>query len=240
VPYHLDEYLPDLDLTVTGYDTVTVDLPPGDTWHRLAYLYSTVAGRVATLTRPVVYSGDCTTSLGTVAGLQRSGVDPAVVWFDGHGDVQTVETTGSGYIGGMPLRILVGYRTELIADQLGLRPVAESDVVLVDARDLDPPEAEYLGTAAIRRCAVADVGPETLPDKPIYLHVDLDVVDPADLPGLRFPAPGGPGLAAVGAALRRVLATGRVVAVGIGCTWYPDSGAARAAGPLLEGVLSGW
>src|SRR2546423_7429663 len=104
VPYHLDEYLPDLDLTVTGPDTVTVDLPPGDTWSRLVVLYAAVAGRVAAATRPVVYSGDCTTSLGTVAGLQRAGIDPAVVWFDGHGDVQTVETTGSGYVGGMPLR----------------------------------------------------------------------------------------------------------------------------------------
>ena len=140
----------------------------------------------------------------------------------------------------MPLRILVGYRPELIAEPLGLRPVAESDVVLVDARDLDPPEAEYLGTSAIRRCAVADVSTETLPDKPIYLHVDLDVVDPEDLPGLRFPAPGGPDLAAVGGALRRVLATGRVVAVGICCTWYPGSGASGSARPLLDGVLAGW
>ena len=238
VPYHLDEYRPDLTVPVDA--AIAVDLPQGDTWARLAHLYGSVARAVALSPRPVVYSGDCTTSLGTVAGLQRAGVDPSIVWFDGHGDVQTLETTASGYLGGMPLRLLVGYRPELVARSLGLRPVAESDVVLVDARDLDPPEVEYLRASAIRRCAVADVSPETLPDKPIYLHVDLDVVDPEDLPGLLFPAPGGPSLAAVLDAVGRVLATGRVAAVGIGCTWRPESGAFASVGPLLDAMLAGW
>jgi arginase len=52
-------------------------------------------------------------------------VDAGIVWIDAHGDVQTLETTASGYLGGLPLRLLVGYRPELIADRLGLRPVPE-------------------------------------------------------------------------------------------------------------------
>ena len=125
----------------------------------------------------------------------------------------------------MLFRSLVGYRPELIADALGLRPVPEERAVLVDARDLDPPEVEYLNRAAIRRCPVDDL---TIPDGPLYLHIDLDVVNPDDLPGLRFPATGGPGLTAVDAAVGRVLATGRVAAVGLGCTWYPGRGAGSA------------
>ena len=86
-----------------------------------------------------------------MAGLQRAGLDPAVVWFDGHGDVQSLETTTSGYLGGLPLRILVGYRPELIADALGLRPVPEERAVLVDARDLDPERPWQLdGDRAVR------------------------------------------------------------------------------------------
>jgi len=229
VPYHLTEHLPNLDVPVPADRTVTADLPPDDPWAAMATLYDRVAGIVAEAVaagdRPTVVSADCTTSLGTVAGLQRAGIDPAIVWFDGHGDVQTLETTASGYLGGFPLRILVGYRPELIADALRLRPVPEDRAVLVDARDLDPPEVEYLDRSAIRRCDVDDV---VVPDGPIYLHVDLDVVNPADLPGLRFPAMGGPSLRAVGAAVEDVLATGRVVAVGLGCTWYPGRGAADA------------
>src|SRR6266536_6278275 len=205
VPYHLDERLPDLDVPVTPDVTVTVDLPEGDPWGRMARLYEAVAATVAETVRggarPTVVSGDCTTSLGVVAGLQWAGLDPAIVWFDAHGDVQTLETTASGYLGGMPLRILVGYRPELIAAPLGLRAMGEERVLLVDARDLDPPEVEYLARSAIRRCAARDAA-TALPDGPLYLHVDLDVVDPDELPGLLFPAPGGPSLPAVAEAVR--------------------------------------
>src|SRR5262245_49391597 len=232
VPYHVEEHLPDLDVPVTPTRTVTADLGAGSAWQRLARLHQAVAAEVATMAgadgRPLVLSGDCLTSLGTVAGLQRAGIDPAIVWFDAHGDVQTVETTASGYLGGMPLRILVGYGPELIADRLGIRPLAEDRVVLVDARDLDPPEAEYLATAAIRHVPVADVPSMDLPAGPIYLHLDLDVVDPNDLPGLLFPAPGGPDIDAVFSAARAVMATGRVVAVGLACTWRPGHGSADA------------
>ena len=211
----------------------TVDLPDGGPWVRMAALYDHVAQLVAQVPTPTVLSGDCTTSLAVVAGLQRAGIDPAIVWFDAHGDVQTPETTASGYLGGMPLRLLVGHRPELIADALGLAPVAEDRVVLVDARDLDPPEAEYLRTSAIQRCDVGSVTDDRLPSGPIYLHLDVDVVTPSHLPGLRFPATGGPSLEQVASAVQRVLATGRVVATAVACTWWPGHGAGARIEPLL-------
>ncbi len=246
VPYHLDEFLPNLNAPLpAGHDLTAVveELPEGDVWFRLAALYQPVADTVATQARaggvPAVVSGDCTTSLATVAGLQRAGIEAGIVWFDAHGDVQTLETTTSGYVGGMPLRILVGYRPELIADALRLRPVPEERVVLVDARDLDPPEAEYLAGAAITRADVAALTAADLPPGPLVLHLDLDVVDAADLPGLRYPVSPGPSLPDTLAAARRVLDTGRVAALDIACTWYPgqtDPDGRRAA--LLAELLS--
>jgi arginase len=239
VPYHLDEHLPDLDLPLSAEEIVTADLPPADVWARLAALYHRVADAVAAAagSRPVVLSGDCPTALGTVAGLQRAGIDPAIVWFDAHGDVQTLETTASGYLGGLPLRLLVGYRPELIAAGLGLRPVPEHRVMLVGARDLDPPEVAYLASARIGRAEVAGLDAAALPDGPLYVHLDLDVIDPAELPGLLFPAPGGPSSAEVAGALRMLLATGRVAAVGIACTWHPGHNAAAAVAPHLTAAL---
>lgn len=241
VPYHLDEHLPDLDVPLRPDTVVTAELPNGDPWQRMAHLYKLVAAAVSHDVRdghrPVVLSGDCTTSLATVAGLQRARLDPGIVWFDAHGDVQTMETTTTGYLGGMPLRILTGYRPELIADALDIRPVAEDRVLLVDARDLDPPEADYLATAAIRRCQVDELTADHVPDGPVYLHVDFDVIDPGELPALLFPAPGGPPLDAVSAAISRVIATGRVAAVGLGCTWHPGHGAAdRLRAPLDQAL----
>lgn len=242
VPYHLDEYLPGLDLVPETGEVVTADLPPGDVWERLAVLYRQVADAVAGAagngTCPVVVSGDCTTALGTVAGLQRAGADPGIVWFDAHGDVQTLETTTSGYLGGLPLRLLVGYRPGLIATRLGLRPVPEHRVMLAGARDLDPPEAAYLARSPIRQAEVAELDAAGLPGGPLYVHVDLDVADPASVPGLRFPAPGGPAVAEVAGALRMILATGRAAAVGIACTWQPGHRAAAAIGPHLEEALA--
>ena len=247
VPYHLDEYLPDLDLPLEPAEVVTAEFPPGAPWERLAVLYDAVARAVAATLlantgghggRPVVLAGDCAISLGIVAGLQRAGTEPGVVWFDAHGDVQTPETTASGYLPGMPLRLLTGYRPELIAARLGLRPVPEQRIVLAGARDLDPPEATYLAGAAIRRREVAGLTAADLPAGQLYVHVDLDVIDAAALPGLRFPVPGGPNAAQLAATLRMLLATGQVAALGLACSWHPGHAAARHVAAQLTAALA--
>jgi len=229
VPFHLDEHLAGFEPPLRPDLVVAPELPSGGPWDRMAVLYEQVAAAVAMERRagrvPIVVSGDCTTSLGVVAGLQRSGIDPALVWFDAHGDVQTPQTSTSGYLGGMPIRQLVGGADRTVPDALGLRPVAEADVVLVDGRDLDPPEAEFLAGSAIRQVG-ADAIPA--PDRPCYLHLDVDVCDPSELPGLLFPVPGGVPLAQLGSAVAGVLASGNVVAIGLACTYRPGSGAAPA------------
>ncbi|MER7078760.1 arginase [Saccharopolyspora kobensis] len=226
VPYHLDELLPESALGVSTATRVVRQLPDGDVWQRLGALYPTVADEVAAAVRrgevPSVISGDCMVSLAVLAGLQRAEVVPSVVWFDAHGDVQSPETTESGYAGGMPLRLAVGDHPELLADAIGLRPLPESRVLLVGARDLDRAEAEYLESSEIARAEVEEAA-EELPDGPILLHIDLDVIDAAELSDLRFPVTGGPSADAVLDAARRIMATGRVRALDIACTWYPGA-----------------
>jgi arginase len=242
VPYHLDEYLPDLDVPFAPDTTITTELPEGDSWERMAELYRHVAEAVAADvgagTAPIVQSGDCMVSIGTVAGVQQAGLRPSLVWFDAHGDVQTLETTTSGYLGGMPIRVLTGYRPELIAEPLGLQALPEDQVLLVDARDLDPPEAEFLASSPMTRCAVGDVSADVIPPGPLVLHVDFDVVNPDDLPGALFPTPGGPRIDAVTDAVAGVLDTGRVVALSLGCTWHPGQGSADQIRPHLESALA--
>jgi len=242
VAYFLDEHLPGLDLALPGTIAVTAGPIGGTGWAAVLPVCESVAAVVAQTVvggeRRVVLSGDCITALGTVAGLQRAGLDPGIVWLDAHGDVQTMETTTSGFLGGMPLRILVGYRPDLIAVPLGLRAVAEERVVLVDARDLDPPEVDYLRQAQIVRTTVDDLSATGLPEGPLYVHIDLDVVDPVDLAGLRYPAPHGPSLTAVCRAVGALLGTGNVVAVGIACTWYPDVTVEDRVRAELESMLT--
>jgi arginase len=225
VPYHQDERLPEgyLPLPPQGnYLVLDPDLPAGDIWRRLTALDDAAADQIAAAVRSggriTVVSGDCLVGLATLTGAQRAGLDPALVWFDAHGDLHTLETTGSGYLGGLSLRLALGGHADRLAP-LGLRPVPESRTILVGARDLDPPEADWLATSGVRRSEIADLDPGALPPGPLVVHVDVDVIDPDELPGLRFPAPGGPPARDVLTAVRRLLDTGRVVALDLACTW---------------------
>lgn len=242
VPYHQDQYLPDLDFPLEPTQVITARITAADPWARLAAPCAAVAHAVSADVqrggRPVVLTGDCSASLGIVAGLQRAGIDPGIVWFDAHGDVQTPQTSASGYLGGMPLRLLTGYQPELIAARLGLRPVAEDRIVLAGARDLDPPERDYLAGAQIRQRDVTGLTEAELPGGPLYVHVDLDVIDAAALPGLRYPVPGGPDPAQLVTALQMLLATGRVAALAIACTWRPGHQAAARIAPPLQALLA--
>ncbi len=230
VPYHLDQRLERFDLGFVPDVEVTAPLPAAaGPWQRMAALYEQVAEAVAqATTRPVIVSGDCTTSLGVLAGLQRAGRDPAIVWLDAHADFHTEATTTSGYFGGLPLALAVGVGTLTLPEALGLRPVPQSRAVLVDARDTDPGEQELLAQSVVNRVRLHDLADDVLPAGDLYLHLDVDVADPQDVPDLLYPAPDGPALTEVLAAVQRVVATGRVAAVGLAVTWRHEPEAAAA------------
>lgn len=164
VPYHLDERLEALNAGRPIDREITAELPSAGPWQRMAVLYEQVAEAVAGQSElACVVSGDCTTSLGVLAGLQRSGRDVGVVWFDAHAELHTDATTTSGYLGGMPLALAAGIGTLTLPAALGLRPVDESRIVLVDARDTDPGERVLLDRSAVRRTRVEDFDTAALP-----------------------------------------------------------------------------
>ena len=248
VPYHQDRRLGDdlLPLPLTGeFLVLDPHLPDGDVWARMAALHDAAADQIAAAVRTgeptTVLSGDCLVAMSVLAGAQRSGADPGVVWLDAHGDVHTLQTSTSGYLGGLSLRLLLGAHPDLLSGPLGVRPVAEDRAVLAGARDLDPPEADYLRDSAVRVLGLADLDPAELPDGPLILHVDLDVVDPADLPGMLFPAAGGPPASDVVRAVHRVLGTGRVTVLDIACPWHPAAnlGDQQARIDLLRALIRG-
>ncbi len=225
-PWHLDEHIPAFPVPVGVTETICPSLPAGPAPGRMTLLYQAVAGAVARAARPLLLSGDCPIALGAVAGLQRCYRDLAVVWLDAHGDFNTPAITISGYLGGMPLAMLTGRAPELFCDALGLRPVADTDVVLADARDLDPAERDALTVSQVRRVpadpAAITSALDGLGRTPVYLHLDVDVIDSAQLPGLRFPSGPGPALTQIEECLAAVCTTADVRAACIACAWLPD------------------
>ncbi|GIH07196.1 hypothetical protein Rhe02_52630 [Rhizocola hellebori] len=226
VPWHLDEHIPEFPIPANATETICPSLPEGAVPARMALLHQEVADAVARAARPLVLSGDCPSAWGVVAGLQRRDRDVAVVWLDAHGDFNTPTITTSGYLGGMALATLTGRTPELSSDGLGLRPVADTNIVLADARDLDPAERDALTASQVRRTpadpAALTRALDYVGHLPVYLHLDIDVIDSAELPGLRFPSGPGPSLTQIEECLAAVCATADVRAAYIACAWLPD------------------
>jgi arginase len=201
------------------------DLLPGSQVERLASLYFSLADRVAATAgsgdRPITFAGDCCTAVPMLAGLQRAGINPFLIWFDAHGDFNTWETTPSGFLGGMPLAWLVGRGEQTMPEAVGLRPLPEADVILADARDLDPGEAEavaYSGMTHLK--STLDLLDHPLPERPLWVHFDTDVIRPEDAPAMNYLAPGGPSAEDLGRVFDRLAATGRICAVSVSA-WNP-------------------
>jgi arginase len=225
-PWHLDEHIPAFPIPANVTETICPALPTGAAPGRMALLYRAVADAVGRTARPLLLSGDCPSAFGAVAGLQRRYQDVAVVWLDAHGDFNTPAITTSGYLGGMALAMLTGRTPELFGAALRLRPVADTGVVLAGARDLDPAERDALAASQVRRVpadpAAITAALDGIGRTPVYLHLDVDVIDSTELPGLRFPSGPGPSLTQIEECLAAVCATADVRAAGIACAWRPD------------------
>ena len=112
-PYFLDELRPAIaDMAAPDWRVVQTELPPGERIERMGRLYDALAAEVAAAVaagqRPVSIAGDCCAAIGVLAGLQRAGQQPTLLWFDAHGDFNTWDTPPSGFLGGMPLAMAVG------------------------------------------------------------------------------------------------------------------------------------
>jgi arginase len=149
--------------------------------------------------RPLVLGGCCCSHVGAVRGLAARHERLAVVWLDAHGDLNTPATSPSGNEWGMPLRMLLD-------DGI----VAPGRVALVGARNLDPPEVEYLAEVGIddsleRALADADA---------VYVALDVDVLDPSAA-AVFVPEPDGPGVGDVEAVLRDVVSRSPLAGIGV-------------------------
>ncbi len=215
-----------------------LDAPPHEA---LAAGLPRIADAVAASTgRPALaLLGECTLAPGVVAGLERAHPDLAVLWLDAHGDLNTPATSPSGFLGGMPFAMLVGWTGRELTAPAGLQPVDEARCALVGARDLDPGERDALDASRIVEAASVAEALAKLPrDAPLYVHVDGDVLDPGEAPAVDFPAPGGWTPGRLRRELEEVWATGRVVGVGV-CCGNPRRDPDGTSTPTLRAALAG-
>jgi arginase len=183
---------------------------------------------------PMVVAGNCgLASIGTVAAFsdRRTGV----IWFDAHGDYNTPDTSPSGFLDGMSLAVITGRGWKgLAASVPGFRMLDENQVMLAGARDLDPKEQEAVQSSSMcvltpERIAkvglVKALGPGLdyigMNVERVYLHIDLDILDPKEAPANHFAVPGGIAVAELLAGIDAIAARIPIVAAGI-ASYDPD------------------
>lgn len=239
-PFFLDEPINGLDNLVKGVFNQP-ELTEDDTQASMSFLYKPLAAQTGAAVRegerPVSIAGDCCTTVGVLAGLQKAEIDPLLIWFDAHGDFNTWETTPSGFLGGMPLAMLVGRGEQRLMRDAEAKPLKEAQVILTDGRDLDPEEAVAVaGSDIVHLKNVTDLLKHDLGERPIWVHFDTDVVDPADAPAMNYPTPSGPSIGDIKTVFKHLADTERVAAVSMS-TWNPEMEGAKQSQEVCIGLL---
>lgn len=154
---------------------------------------------------PLVFGGDHSIAIGSLAGAMKHNDNLGVIWYDAHADMNTDKTSPSGNIHGMPLAASLGEGhsalTEIGGNSLKLNP---ENVVIIGARSIDDGEKEFIREKGIRvytmheidRLGMSEVMKDAInylkeKTNSVHLSLDLDGLDPMETPGVGTPVPGG-------------------------------------------------
>jgi arginase len=233
-------------------------------WNRLALANGDLAKQVASERRggslPIGLLANCSSVVGMLSGLQHSGpsgrpLRVGLVFIDAHADFNTPETTLSGMLGGMPVAIAAGMGLTRMRLKAGLEPALPArHIVEAGVRDTDPLEQDLLDRSEIQQLSVEDIRHRSenlhrqmqrLSDTTdaIYIHVDMDVLDPREVPGHPLTVAGGPSSVELAAALTEMFKYEKAAAFGVASTPFGDhdkTGVSRqAAYNLILGAVKG-
>ncbi|MCH8334405.1 MAG: arginase family protein [Proteobacteria bacterium] len=232
-------------------------------WNRMALANSNFAAVVREGLQDnlitVGLEANCNDLLGMLAGLKYDADGNArrvgLVFYDAHGDFNVPETTLSGMLGGMPVAVAAGHALHNLRQTTGLaEPLPMSDIMWGGVRDLDPLEADRFREYEVRQVSVQDIREisdnfrkqfDALANEVdvVYVHVDMDVLDPDEVPGHGLTVPDGPSSKALAAAIGVMFENPKTIALGIASTPAfnrdPNGVSRQAALNLIEGAIRG-
>ena len=182
-------------------------------------------------------------------------LEVGLVFIDAHGDFNTPESTLSGMLGGMPVAVSAGLALKNLRLESGLDPaIPTSHIVMGAVRDFDPLEKELVERSEIQMLTVEDITTRSkalhaqmqrlseLTDV-IYVHIDMDVLEPSEVAGHPLTVPGGPTSVELAQALTEMFRYEKVAALGVASTPAgardPDGTSRQAAYNLIQGALRG-
>ena len=232
-------------------------------WKRLGYALGHLGRAVQANEREGFFNvgllGTCPSMPGMVAGLQRSGptnapLRIAMLWLDAHPDFNTPETTRSGSLGGMPVAVATGRCLTGMRLDAGLDPPLPDELVVMGGvRNTDPLEQDLLNKSKIQQLTTEDLQKWTpavtrqldrlnkLADK-IYVHIDMDVLNPREVEGHQNKVPGGPSSEELAALFEMIFAKyPKAVAIGFATIPARDEGglSIAALNRMILGAVKG-
>jgi arginase family enzyme len=186
---------------------IRVPFNPRDRWLTAAREACRVLADAVTLSlragaTVVILGGECTLVAGAVPGALEVEPDLTLIYLDAHADFNTLATTPSHFVGGMCLAHVCGRPVAALLWP-GARRMTDERTVLVGARQLDLGESGNLLRSRILRIPFDREQPDApgllaaVRRRAVWVHIDVDVVDPREMPAVVGPVEGGPGLAAL-------------------------------------------
>jgi len=206
---------------------------------------------------PLVVGGDHTCAIGTWSGVHQwlgTRGSLGLIWIDAHMDSHTLDTTPSGALNGMPLACLLGYGEQALTGLVATEPKLHPEhVCLLGVRSFEEAEAALLKKLGVRVISMEEIRQRgvtaTLAEAMgvarngtagYGVSLDLDVLDPAEEPGVGSPVPDGLSCRELELALRKLRDDPAMLAMEI-VEYNPhlDRGllTARAAGALFRAAL---
>jgi arginase len=199
----------------------------------------------------IVLTGNCNGALGTITGLETSST--AVLWFDAHGEFETPETTRSGFLDGMGLAIGTGTCWRHLSQQIvRFTPIPSPHITLVGTRQLGVEEEQNLSQSGIHVITAESVRQQThltalgsaaaaaANCTSLYVHFDLDVLDPGVASWNPWTPPGGLNVKQIVPIVREFASRFPIGALGF-ASYDPaadtNGEGARVAGELLLACL---
>lgn len=225
---------------------VRVPFNPRDRWLTAArescrVLADAVSASLRSGATVAVLGGECTLVAGTISGALEVEPELTLVYLDAHGDFNTLATTPSHFVGGMCLAHVCGRQVAALLWP-GVRRIAEERTILVGTRQLDPGESGNLMRSRILRIPFDREQPDApgllaaVRRRPVWVHIDIDVIDPREVPAVVLPVEGGAGLHELRELLSGIAQVSDVLGVEL-CGYDPRQDLAAALPTLLGNAI---
>jgi arginase/N-omega-hydroxy-L-arginine amidinohydrolase len=210
-------------------------------YHSCRAIHEAVEQTLKSEERPLLLGGECSLIAGSLAPAVDRIADLGLAFFDAHGDFNTPETSPSQYLGGMCFAHVCG----LFNDELpwgASRPFPGERAFLIGGRELDPGEDANLKRSRVLRMDPSALDApqrikETVRDAPLWIHVDLDVVDPKENFAVSHPTPGGISFGRLALLLGEFAAATEICGIQV-CGYQPAKDPQRVLPPLIAAAIA--